>query len=244
MKQQRSEIWSAVIWIVVYVVGASIADNMSAELRVQKAVTFPFLLLLSLIALFLMRKNRRSSEYYGLCRPAQPARRFLFYLPLALLASCNLWHGVKMNMPAGETLLYIGSMLCVGFLEELIFRGFLFRAMQKDSLKWAVVVSSVTFGIGHIVNLFNGSGAELISNLCQVFSAVAFGFMFVILFLRCGSLWPCVLCHGVLNSLSAFANENAFTPALEITHSAILSAIAIAYTLYLLKAIPAESKTE
>ena len=33
-------------------------------------------------------------------------------------------------------------------------------------------MSSVTFGRGRIVNLFNGSGAKLASNLCQVRYAI------------------------------------------------------------------------
>ena len=114
----------------------------------------------------------------------------LFYLPLLIAASCNLWFGVKTNMSPANTLFYVGSMLCVGFLEEFIFRGLLFRAMEKDSVKSAVIVTSLTFGIGHIINLFNGSGMDLVSNLGQVVSAVAFGFLFVILFLKTGSLLP------------------------------------------------------
>jgi hypothetical protein len=38
-------------------------------------------------------------------------------------------------------------------IEEVIFRGFLFKALQKDKLSVAIIVSSVTFGFGHIVNL-------------------------------------------------------------------------------------------
>ena len=49
-------------------------------------------------------------------------------------------------------------MLCVGFAEEVIFRGFLFRAMEKDNVKTAIIGSSVTFGLGHVLNLVNGSG--------------------------------------------------------------------------------------
>ena len=49
------------------------------------------------------------------------------------------------------------SMLFVGVLEEVIFRGLLFLAMAKDSMKAAVIVSSVTFGMGHIVNLLSGA---------------------------------------------------------------------------------------
>jgi membrane protease YdiL (CAAX protease family) len=80
------------------------------------------------------------------------------------------------------------TMMLVGFLEELIFRGFLFTALRKDSLKVAVIVSSVTFGMGHIVNLLNG--APLGETLLQIVYATAAGFLFTAIFLRGGSLWP------------------------------------------------------
>ena len=63
---------------------------------------------------------------------------------------------------------FVIKMLCVGLLEELIFRGFLFKAMCRESIRWAVVVSSVTFGLGHILNLVNGSGMSLAENLVQI----------------------------------------------------------------------------
>lgn len=40
-------------------------------------------------------------------------------------------------------------MLCVGFLEEMIFRGLLFEAIAKENVKKAIIISSVTFGIRH-----------------------------------------------------------------------------------------------
>lgn len=65
-------------------------------------------------------------------------------------------------------------MLCVGFSEEAIFRGLPFTAIAKDNIKSAVIISSVTFGIGHIINLFNGSGMDLVNNLCRIVFAVAY----------------------------------------------------------------------
>ena len=47
---------------------------------------------------------------------------------------------------------------------------------DRDNVKSAIVISSVTFGIGHIINLFNGSGMELVNNLCQIVFAIAVGF--------------------------------------------------------------------
>ena len=63
---------------------------------------------------------------------------------------------------------HIILMLCVGFIEEVIFRGFLFKAIAKDNVKTAIIISSVTFGVGHLVNLVNGSGMELVANLFQI----------------------------------------------------------------------------
>lgn len=56
-------------------------------------------------------------------------------------------------------------------------------------------MSSVTFGIGHIVNLFNGSGMTLVANVCQMVCTVAFGFLFAVIFDRGGSLLPCIVAH-------------------------------------------------
>jgi membrane protease YdiL (CAAX protease family) len=141
-------------------------------------------------------------------------------------------------MSPQETALYIASMICVGFLEEIIFRGLLFQAMRRDSLRSAIIVSSLTFGIGHILNLFNGSGAQLLSNLCQVGYATAVGFLFVIMFLKTGSLIPCIVTHSAVNALSVFSNEGGITAAQEIFSAITISVIALAYSVYLLKKFP------
>ena len=129
-------------------------------------------------------------------------------------------------------------MLCVGFLEEVIFRGFLFVAIAKDNIKSAVVISSVTFGIGHIINLFNGSGMDLVGNLCQIVFAVAVGFLLVTIFYRGGSLLPCIFVHSVLNTLGIFANDANLTTKMHLLHLAVLVAVTVAYTLILTRTLP------
>lgn len=229
---EKSEIWFAVAWIIGYVVLASIGDNVSAELGIDKIVTLPILIAMSAILYCFVRKNGLT-EKYGLCRPQLPAAKMLYYIPLLLLLTANLWYGVASNMSPLETVLYILAMFCVGFLEELIFRGLLFQAMAKDGVKTAIIVSSVTFGIGHIVNLINGSGAELLPNLLQVIYAVAVGFAFVMIYCRTKSLMPCIVTHSVFNGLSAFANEAVMTPGRQIISGVLLAVIAGGYALYL-----------
>ena len=236
----KSELWFAVAWIIAYVVLASTGDNISADLSIDKIVTLPILIAMSVILYFFVRKNGLT-EKYGLCRPKLPASKMLYYIPLLILLTANLWYGVAMNMSPLETVLYVLSMFCVGFLEELIFRGLLFQAMAKDGVRSAILVSSVTFGIGHIVNLINGSGAELLPNLLQVVYAVAIGFAFVMIYWKTKSLIPCIIVHSVFNGLSAFANEAVMTPQRQIVSGILLAVMAGGYALYL--ALTAKEET-
>ena len=237
----KSEIWFAVAWIIAYVVLASIGDNISADLGIEKIVTLPILIALSAILYFFVKKNGLT-EKYGLCKPQLPAAKMLYYIPLLVLLTANLWYGAAMNLSPLETVLYILSMFCVGFLEEMIFRGLLFKAMAKNGVRSAIIVSSVTFGIGHIVNLINGSGAELLPNLLQVVYAIAIGFAFVMIYCKTKSLMPCILTHSIFNGLSAFANEAAMTPQREIVSGILLAVIGGGYALYLALAVKEDTE--
>lgn len=232
----KSEIWFSVIWIIAYVVLASMGDNLSEGVGVLKIVTLPILIALSVVAFFFIRKNGLMGKY-GLCKPRISASKMLYYVPFIVLLTANLWYGASLNESPSETLLYILSMLCVGFLEEIIFRGFLFNAMAKNGTKSAIIVSSVTFGIGHIVNLINGSGAELLSNLLQVIYAVAIGFAFVMIYYKSKSLLSCIITHGVFNGLSAFANESVMTVQRQIVSGLLIAVIAGGYALYIALAV-------
>ena len=229
---EKSQLVFALAWIIGFVVLASTGDNISADLGIDKVVPLPILIAMSGVLYFFVSKNGLT-EKYGLCKPKLPAVKMLYYIPLLLLLTANLWYGVALNQSPLETVLYILAMFCVGFLEELIFRGLLFQALAKDGVKTAMIVSSVTFGIGHIVNLVNGSGADLLPNLLQVMYAVAIGFAFVMIYCRTGSLMPCILVHSIFNGLSAFANEAVKTPRRQIISGILLAVIAGGYALYL-----------
>jgi membrane protease YdiL (CAAX protease family) len=229
---EKSEIWFAVSFIIAYCVLMSLGDSLSALIGVEKSVTLAVGIILSLIIALFLKRHSLLSEY-GVCRPSARAKSMLYYIPIFILLSANLWYGVTLNYRPLESVLYILSMLCVGFLEEIIFRGLLFNAMRKTNVTAAIIVSSVTFGIGHIINLINGSGAELLPNLLQVIYATAAGFMFVMIYYRSKSLVVPIVTHGVFNALSVFANEAAASPEMRIITSVILTVIGGAYAAYL-----------
>ncbi len=225
---KKNELLFSLPWILLYVVLFSLADKISALLGIQKIITAPLCVLFSGF-LWVWMKKQGLTEKYGLCRVKGKAKEYFYFIPLLLLASCNLWNGACVNLPAVETSLFILSMLCVGFIEEIIFRGFLFKALCKENIKSAVLVSSVTFGSGHVVNLLNG--AEVLSTLLQLCYACAIGFLFVVLFQKSGSLLPCILTHSVVNSLSAFSVPG--SRLFEILTAILLTGVPVGYALFL-----------
>ena len=236
---RKSELYFALVWIGIYVVMFSFADELSANLGVEKSVTAIVGMGLALISYIWISKNDLA-EKYGLCSMNGKGKDYLYFVPLFAILTVNLWWGIHLNFTVLESLLYVVSMLCVGFLEEVIFRGFLFKALCKDGLKQAIVISSLTFGVGHIVNLFNG--AEVLPTLLQVCYATAIGFLFTYIFHTSGSLWICILVHGTFNSLSVFANEATRTMERDLLSAVFLCVVSVGYSVYLVKKFPIKDK--
>ena len=173
----------------------------------------------------------KRTSYYGLTKVTN-LKGYLYFIPLLFIVSVNLWDGININHTTSEIIFYILTMLNIGFIEEIIFRGFLFKMMEKDNVKTAMIVSAITFGIGHIVNLLNG--ADFIPTLMQICYAIALGFLFVMIFYKSKSLIPCIIAHVVINSLSIFRGEN---EVLSYITAAFLIVASFVYAMYIKKAV-------
>ena len=237
---KKSEITFAILWIVAYVVLSSLADQYSDAIGIHKSLTVVLHIVMSLILYFWIRKNGLK-EKYGLCASKVPAKKFLYYIPLLIIVCAGLWNGVGLRYGFPGTLLNFISMCCVGFLEEVIFRGLLFRAMEKDNLKSAIIVSALTFGIGHIVNLLNGK--DLAGTIVQIIFAVLVGLVLVLIFHHGGSLIPCILFHSINNALHSFSMEGNLDPKIEMILNVFIIVVVLGgYAVYLLKAFPEKKK--
>jgi len=227
---EKNRLLFALLWIGIYVVGFSAADGASEAIGMPKLITALLGLLLTwALCRFLGRNGLR--DYVGLRALQGNLRQFLWFVPLVPIATASLWGGVQWNDGA---LMYVASMIFVGILEEIIFRGLLFQAMRPSGLLTAVIVSSVSFGMGHIVNLL--SGAPLLGTLLQLIYASAVGFCFTAIFIAGGSIVPCIIAHVVVNSLSAFAPQ--WGAQTEIVVAAVVTIIALSYGLCLYKRRP------
>ena len=208
---EKNELTFALVWIAIYVAGTSLAEALSETVGIQKLVSAAFHITVSVVLLLWVRRNNLT-EKYGLFLPRYRLAQAWFFIPLVLVCLYKVIFSPAFRFSPTESALYAVSMLCVGFLEELIFRGFLFRAIEKENLTRAIIISSVTFGIGHIVNLINGQ--NLLETIGQIIFAVFVGFALVILFHKGKSLVPCIVFHGVFNALSIIANDEALYSAL------------------------------
>lgn len=235
----KSEILFAVLFIIVYVIGNSLLDQVSRNIGIEMAATLPFDILLFIVMLVFIKSNGLS-DYYGICKPKTSARKMLYYIPLLLISTVNIWFGIVFNKNFSEGLVYFLAMIATGLVEEILFRGFLFRAMAKKNLTSAVILTSILFGIGHIVNLFNGKDMALLENICQVCYAVSIGFLFAAVLLKGKSLIPSMISHASFNALSVFANEPVHEKYL-IPISVTLCVISLSAGIYYLKSRKSES---
>ena len=103
--------------------------------------------------------------------------------------------GAKLVMDGnGTTILAVAVLIMASFLEELFFRGTMFEAVRERFGSFtAVGVTSVLFGLAHVFN--NGASPIAIVNV------VLAGFLFGVLTIYSGSLWPAMVFHATWNVL-------------------------------------------
>lgn len=227
-KIEKNETIITIALIIIYLVSNSFCLNTFGSNDYRTAICN---ILLSTIIILFILLNRLVS-YYKLDKIPNP-KKFLYFIPLIILMSVNLWHGISINNTIDEIIIHIINMIGIGFLEEIIFRGFLFQMLAKDNIKTAIIVTSLTFGVGHIINLLNG--ADIIPTLIQICYATATGYLFAIILYKGKSLWPCIITHIVVNSLSIF-NTTTVSVLNNIGPIALI-VVSLSYAIYINKTI-------
>jgi membrane protease YdiL (CAAX protease family) len=139
----------------------------------------------------------------GLTRPGVPGWGYAALL-LGTLACAAVGEGLSMLVPVqmidatglrtqmtwADGVLFVGWLSIVpGFVEELLFRGYLQRRLlQRWRPAVAIAVSTLLFALVHF------------DPRHMVFAA-AVGLWLGVVAWRTGSIWPCVFCHAGINAL-------------------------------------------
>ena len=178
--------------------------------------------------IFFVKRNHLEKEC-GIASWPEDTKRFLYFIPMWILATGNLWDGFALSYHGIELVIAVLSMILVGFVEEMLFRGFLFSAMlSKERAAVAIIVSSLTFGMGHIINLFTGQTS--FETIVQIIFAVSWGFILTFVFYKSGSIFPCIIAHSMIDAFSMFGADNAFVDQIYV---GVTIVVAIVYCIYL-----------
>lgn len=221
----KNELWFALVWIIGYCL-------ITIPIRGKLGNESPFMLIgLAAIAAGILAfvKKYGLEEKYGLVRQQGKAADYWFYIPMLILMTGNLWRGFGIKYSGVSQVCAVLSMLLIGFVEEMLFRGFLFRVLlKKDPAPAAVTISAVTFGIGHIVNLL--AGQANLETAGQVLFAIAWGYIFTFVFYKSGSLWVCIFVHGIVDACSMFAaNDGSIMEWVYVGATIVTAAVYCAY---------------
>lgn len=222
---EKNEVLFAVLWILVYcLVLVPIRGNLGDESIWMTLALFVFA---AGIAVFV--KSNHLEEKYGLNGWPKNTGRFLYFLPMWIIVTGNLWGGIAPAYKGAAQLFAVLSMALVGYVEEILFRGFLFKALiPKNGINTAVIISSVTFGMGHIVNLLTGQGNS--ETIVQIIFAVSLGFLFTMVFYKSGSLLPCIAAHSLIDVFSKFSVDS---PTADWINVIVTIILAVTYSIYL-----------
>ena len=222
---EKKEILFAVLWIVTYCVIMSALKGQFGYASIWMLLA----LIVFTVGIMAFVKANRLEEKYGLSGFPSNMKKYLFFIPMFILATGNIWDGFALSFKGTELVIATLSMILVGFVEEMIFRGFLFKAMLGNGKTIpAIIVSAVTFGIGHIVNLFAGQAS--FETVMQVIFAISWGFILTMAFYKSGSLIPCIIAHAMVDAASLYGADNELGDWIYIGSTII---IAIIYCIYL-----------
>jgi len=229
---EKNSVRLALIWIAIYVMLVNIGGIISEEIGIMDSATGVILVLFSLLLLKYLKKNKWI-EKFGIRKITKAdMQKTLFYLPLVVLALLQFVNGIKSPLSSVTLLTTCLLMIGVGFVEELIFRGFLLEAIwNKSGMNRAVVISGITFGFGHFINLFRGYG--YVDLLTQILTASVIGIVLALLVAITKNIVPGILFHIVFNISGTLSNE--VSGLQEIYTLLAILVICAGYLVYLVK---------
>ena len=124
--------------------------------------------------------------------------------------------------------------------EEIFFRGIICGLWLKHDTIKAMIISSVLFGLSHILNI--AGGAKLFETLLQICFALVYGMVFALIFEEGRSLLPCVLLHALHDFCSFISGEG--SAQFEVVLGAVQFIVLLVYFIYLLRMTAHKSERE
>jgi hypothetical protein len=159
-------------------------------------------------------------------------RTLLAFLPLLILPIAVVVSSGFKAASAGQMIGFAILTLMVGFAEEGLLRGVALRAMLPIGLTRAAVLSSVFFGIGHLLNLWHGSSPSAV--IVQMIYSTLLGIGFAGVRLYTGTIWPAIAAHVLIDFADIAGRGFVLAPPKELKLAGVIAPIVITglYALY------------
>jgi uncharacterized protein len=221
----------SLVWLGIYLVLNTITGNIAGamDLDMNLVGAVPNLAL-TIICYCSMKEAGIAEEIGLLTKPAERAPVMLYYLPLLALPFISLAYGIKTSLSVVDIAILLAMYTSVGFMEEIIFRGLMFKGLVRKWNRYVVVAFiSFTFAIGHIVSMVAvaQSGTDTV---LQILNSFVVGFMFMAVMLASRNLTICVVAHILYNFLANISLVGRTT----LTMVLVNTVITVLYFVYLL----------
>ncbi|SDC07898.1 hypothetical protein GA0111570_11912 [Raineyella antarctica] len=203
---EKNEIRHFLVWLAIYLGLSIVVINIGAAVGLSEhtVVALP-LLALAVVMLGYFRRTGIGPEIGLGTPPAVPAPRMWFYLPLLVLVGLPLVSGLHQDLTALAVVVIVLHYAAAGFLEEVLFRGLLLRALLKQGRPvWAVAISALTFGIGHVTSLLIGQSGQ--DTVLQIINATVVGLIFTLVVVATGSLTAVIVAHILYNIIATLSD--------------------------------------
>jgi membrane protease YdiL (CAAX protease family) len=192
-------------------------------------IFFVAFLIVSVLIIVHIIKNKKYKTY-GFKKSSFKEVNILYILPLFIISLIPLLAGVNPELTLSRFFYLIFYMALVAFVEEVLYRAIIFNNLKQKSIKYAVIISAIMFGISHLITMTAGKG--LIDVLNQVILAIIIGLILALIINYSKNIYICIGYH-FLNNLIVSISDSFGIYDLYITY-VLLSAL-ILYLLFLIQ---------
>lgn len=195
---KKNPVLHALAWIGIYIMCVNIFESLSIALGQPTLFTSIGLGGVSIL-LVLYLKHQNSLAAIGFQKIKHSSlKRSLYFIPLITLSLIQFFGSFNTELALPQILITGLLMLNVGIIEEVIFRGLLYKAIRdKSGRTRAILISGFTFGLGHIINLLRGMSIE--NQVEQIGVAIIIGIMLALIVELTKSIIPGILFHVLFN---------------------------------------------
>jgi uncharacterized protein len=231
MKMKNSPILLSILFTVLALVFPAIAGTIITIKNISSLSSIYLIQFISttvgvLVTLWIMKKSKFSFQDFGF-------RRFKAEAWMAVIVVFELvpfFNGItdKDGLSAQYVFILLLFVMAVGFCEELIFRGLIFKYLSTKGLKVAILGSSILFGIGHLANL--ASGADLLMTLLQIAFAFLFGLVCAEIVAKTKSIIFPIIWHATHDFIAFMTDKsepNVLAVSIYVFHCLVLIGLAI-----------------